>query len=94
MGVTVEDTAGLEQVARFEFVYAGDRGERGKHLHASGLCDHSDGLVAASAEELYSLDRCGQCLNRAVELGLAVPPQEPPEMCPTCFLVGVCDCEN
>ena len=85
-----EDT----QVARFEYVYVGEAGRRGTHLHAQGLCDHTGDLTPAFAHEVQAYERCGQCLNRATELGIVVPPDTPLTVCPACFLVEPCDCEN
>lgn len=82
------------EVVNFDSVYVGDRGHRSRHLHAVGMCGHSGDLTTATQDELYSLECCGQCLNRAEELGLLVTPNKPPDACPTCFLVGPCDCEN
>lgn len=83
-----------EVVVRFEHVYESDAGQRGTHLHAPGMCDHTKGLVPARQDELLSLDQCGQCLNRAEELGVLVTPSTPLQQCPTCFMVSPCECEN
>lgn len=81
-------------VARFEYVYVGETGQRGTHLHAQGLCDHTGDLTPAYAHEVQAYERCGQCLNRATELGIAVQPDVSLVVCPNCFLVEPCECEN
>lgn len=83
-----------ESFVRFEYLYVGDRGVRGDHLHAVDLCDHTSELTLAYAHEVQAYERCGQCLNRAEELGLAVLPTAPLTACPDCFIVGPCECEN
>ena len=83
-----------EAFVRFEYVYVGDRGVRGDHLHAMGLCDHTSELSPAFAYEVQAYERCGQCVNRAEELGLTIQPDVPLTTCPNCFLVGPCDCDN
>lgn len=82
------------QVARFEFVYVGDRGDRGMHLHAPGFCDHTGELTAALQHELSELERCGQCENRAEKLGSPIEPARVTATCPKCFMIGPCECEN
>ncbi len=89
--MTVDETT---PVATFTQVYVGVNGDRGMHLHAEGLCDHTGDLTPAYQHELSELERCGQCLNRAAELGVLVQPQAELVACPTCFLVGPCECEN
>lgn len=74
----------------FDQVYVGDAGERGKHLHATGMCDHTSELVVATTQEIADLPECGQCLNRIEEIGGEIVNPKALKACPH-FTVGPCD---
>lgn len=74
----------------FDRVYVGETNERGGHLHAVDMCDHTSELVLATTQELVDLPECGQCLNRIQEVGGVIV--EPKALAPCAhFVVGPCD---
>ena len=84
----------MSSVYRFEYVYYGDKSVPAHHLHEPGMCGHSDGLQLATADQRATLPKCEQCVNRIVDLGGEVGEPRLPEPCPSCFIVGPCECED
>lgn len=76
----------------FDLVYYGDKDVPADHLHAAGMCDHTEGCEPATADQRATFPRCGQCVNRVEQLGLEVVSQPSLEPCPHCWMVGPCDC--